>query len=262
MSKQSKQPTKCSAQLLQCTNKPELELLVYDKLQEHQLSLLPQPLVSIELSEPPQVQKDVPPLTQEIIELVERYSNIYLSRRLSQMPSESSDMKSEDFDLDDLESKNRSLDEEIGVRNETKDSKLGKGKSRADKLPELPVEDFNILNKNEESYFYIDKDEKRDEETTQLKQASNKKTEHEKMNEVLTLLLNTEVYYSEISETDKDSQEKNHPKNIPSWAYIISESEDEKVSETSSKRRQVTDYDRSIMYSRNSELETGESSTI
>ncbi|CAG8843561.1 33967_t:CDS:1, partial [Gigaspora margarita] len=54
----------------------------------------------------------------------------------------------------------------------------------------------------------------------------------------------------------------NHPKDIPSWAYITSEFEDEKVSETSSKRRRVTDYDRSIMYSRNSELETGESSTI
>ncbi|CAG8855050.1 27017_t:CDS:1, partial [Gigaspora margarita] len=54
----------------------------------------------------------------------------------------------------------------------------------------------------------------------------------------------------------------NHPKDIPSWAYITSESKDEKVSETSSKRRQVTDYDRSIMYSRNSKLETGESSTI
>ncbi|CAG8854283.1 24742_t:CDS:1, partial [Gigaspora margarita] len=44
--------------------------------------------------------------------------------------------------------------------------------------------------------------------------------------------------------------------------YITSESEDEKVSETSSKRRRVTDYDRSKMYSRNSELETGKSSTI
>ncbi|CAG8844292.1 31603_t:CDS:2, partial [Gigaspora margarita] len=47
----------------------------------------------------------------------------------------------------------------------------------------------------------------------------------------------------------------NHPKDIPSWAYITSESEDEKVSKTSSKRR-------SIMYSRNSELETSESLTI
>ncbi|CAG8741254.1 13139_t:CDS:2 [Gigaspora margarita] len=66
MSKQSKQPTKHSARLLQCTNKPELELL---------------PLVSIKLSEPSQVQKDVIPLTQEnnintnclLSKLVERF---------------------------------------------------------------------------------------------------------------------------------------------------------------------------------------------
>ncbi|CAG8856073.1 15890_t:CDS:2, partial [Gigaspora margarita] len=36
---------------------------------------------------------------------------------------------------------------------------------------ELPVKAFNISNKNEESYFYVDKDEKRDKETTQLRQA-------------------------------------------------------------------------------------------
>ncbi|CAG8855643.1 24765_t:CDS:1, partial [Gigaspora margarita] len=84
-----------------------LESLVYDKPQEHQLSLLPQPLVSIELSEPSQVQKDVTFLTQEnnintnrlLSELVERHPNIHLPGRLNQMPLESSDiMKSEDFD--------------------------------------------------------------------------------------------------------------------------------------------------------------------
>ncbi|CAG8849406.1 15937_t:CDS:1, partial [Gigaspora margarita] len=41
-----------------------------------------------------------------------------------------------------------------------------KGKGRANKLPELPVEDFNISNKNEESYFYIGEDEERDKKTT------------------------------------------------------------------------------------------------
>ncbi|KAF0443001.1 tubulin polyglutamylase ttll4 isoform x2: PROVISIONAL [Gigaspora margarita] len=479
MSKQSKQPTKRSARLLQRTNKPEFESLVHDKPQEHQSSLLSQPLVSIELSEPSQVH-----------ELVERHPNIHLPRRLSQMASESSDIiKSEDFDrikeenrqlckkVDDLESENRSLNEEMGVliqinelfdkesivfQNQIKELEMKlkianqeKGKSRADKLLELPVKAFNISNKNEESYFYVDEDEVRDKETTQLKQASNKKAEHEKIasdddnsdskgardelksiyknvpkmyklkadqvftsennqrvlaklipelvklmapkftplqsqlrkwlkilhrhqrerfikkqsgkldednrrlhvnnrvteymlfysfhialfleknlaikecqitfarnnkrvrghnkNEVLALLLNTEVHSPEISETDEDSQEKkrkiivynyswrslelkellrntldehsklglgssqshprnyddsrffyvvSHPKDIPSWAYITSESENEKVSETSSKRRRVTDYDRSIMYSRNSELETGESSTI
>ncbi|CAG8856585.1 13657_t:CDS:2, partial [Gigaspora margarita] len=59
-------------------------------------------------------------------ELVERYPNIHLPRRLSRMPSEFSDiMKSEDFDcikeknrqlhkkVDDLESENRSLNEEM-----------------------------------------------------------------------------------------------------------------------------------------------------
>ncbi|CAG8848922.1 31773_t:CDS:2, partial [Gigaspora margarita] len=41
-----------------------------------------------------------------------------------------------------------------------------------------------------------------------------------------------------------------HYKDIPSWAYVTSESKDKKVSETSSKR------------SRNSELETSELLTI
>ncbi|CAG8856772.1 10212_t:CDS:2, partial [Gigaspora margarita] len=103
-----------------------LESLVYDKPQEYQLSLLSQPLVSIELSELSQVQKDVTPLTQEnnvntnhlLSELVERHPNIHLPGRLSQVPSESSNIiKSEDFDcikeVDNLESENRSLNEEI-----------------------------------------------------------------------------------------------------------------------------------------------------
>ncbi|CAG8510228.1 19557_t:CDS:2, partial [Gigaspora rosea] len=222
MSKQSKQPTKRSARLLQRTNKPELESIVHDKPQEHQSSLLPQPLVSIEL--------------------IKRHPNIHLPGRLSRMPSESSNiMKSEDFDrikeVDDLESENRSLNEEIGVlmqinelfdkesivfQNQIKELEIKlkianqeKGKSRANKLLELPVKAFNISNKNEETYFYVDEDEESDKET--------------------------KAGY---------------------WAYITSEFEDEKVSETSSKRRRVTDYDSSIMYSRNSELETGESSTI
>ncbi|CAG8855690.1 4842_t:CDS:2, partial [Gigaspora margarita] len=158
-----------------------LESLVYDKPQEHQSSLLPQPLVSIELSELSQVQKDVTSLTQEnnvntnrlLRELVERYPNIHLPGKLSRMPSESSDiMKSEDFDrikeenrhlrkkVDDLKSKNRSLNEEMGVlmqikelfdkesivfQNQIKELEIKlkianqeKGKSRADKLLELP----------------------------------------------------------------------------------------------------------------------------
>ncbi|KAF0534157.1 hypothetical protein F8M41_010172 [Gigaspora margarita] len=78
------------------------------------------------------------------------------------MQSESSDIKSKDFDRINK-----------GVRNKNEDSKSGKGKSRADKLPKLPVEDFNILNKNKKSYFYVGKDKERDEETTQLRQASN-----------------------------------------------------------------------------------------
>ncbi|KAF0525838.1 ATP-dependent DNA helicase pif1 [Gigaspora margarita] len=211
------------------------------------------------------------------------------------MLSESSDiMKSEDFDHIKEESivfqnQIKELEMKLKIANQKKE------KSRADKLLEHPVKAFNISNKNEESYFYVDEDEERDKETTQLRQASNKKVEHEKIasdnddsdskgarNEVLALLLNTEVHSPEISENDEDSQEKkrkiivynyswhsleifyviNHPKDIPSWANITSESEDEKVSETSSKRRRVTDYDRSIMYSRNSKLETGESSTI
>ncbi|CAG8831251.1 44409_t:CDS:2, partial [Gigaspora margarita] len=212
------------------------------------------PLVSIELSEPSQVQKDVTPLTQEnnvntnclFSELVERHPNIHLPGRLSRMPSESFDiMKSKDFNLDNLESENRSLNEEMGV-----------------------LMQINELFDKESIVFQ-----------NQIKeQASNKKAEHEKIASddddsdfkgarVLAFLLNTTVHSPEISETNKDklgsSQSRprnyddsrffyvvNHPKNIPSWAYITSESEDEKVSETSSKR------------SRNSELETGESSTI
>ncbi|RIB00934.1 hypothetical protein C2G38_2232380 [Gigaspora rosea] len=166
MSKQSKQPTKRSARLLQRTNKPELESIVHDKPQEHQSSLLPQPLVSIEL--------------------IKRHPNIHLPGRLSRMPSESSNiMKSEDFDrikeVDDLESENRSLNEEIGVlmqinelfdkesivfQNQIKELEIKlkianqeKGKSRANKLLELPVKAFNISNKNEETYFYVDEDE-------------------------------------------------------------------------------------------------------
>ncbi|CAG8855645.1 44954_t:CDS:2, partial [Gigaspora margarita] len=150
-----------------------LESLVHDKSQEHQSSLLPQPLVSIELSEPSQVQKDVTSLTQEnnvntnrlLSELVERHPNIHLPGRLSRMLSESSNIiKSENFDhikeVDDLESKNRSLNEEIGVlmqinelfdkesivfQNQIKELEMKlkianqeKGKSRADKLLELP----------------------------------------------------------------------------------------------------------------------------
>ncbi|CAG8855201.1 41456_t:CDS:1, partial [Gigaspora margarita] len=66
------------------------------------------PLVSIELNELSQVQKNVTPLTQEnnvntnhlLSELVKRHSNIHLPGRLSQMPLESSDiMKLEDFEL-------------------------------------------------------------------------------------------------------------------------------------------------------------------
>ncbi|CAG8852916.1 9744_t:CDS:2, partial [Gigaspora margarita] len=122
-----------------------LESLVHDKPQKHQSSLLPQPLVSIELSEPSQVQKNVTPLTQKnnvntnylLSELVKRHPNIHLPGRL----------------IDNLESENRSLNEEI-----------------ADKLLELPVKAFNISNKNEELYFYVDKDEERDKETVQLRQ--------------------------------------------------------------------------------------------
>ncbi|CAG8819607.1 34118_t:CDS:2, partial [Gigaspora margarita] len=103
-----------------------LESLFHDKAQEHQLFLLPQPLVSSELNELLQVYKDVILLIQEnnvntnylFSELVERHPNIHLPRRLT------------------------------------------------DKLSELPVEDFNIPNKNKESYFYVDKDKERDEETT------------------------------------------------------------------------------------------------
>ncbi|RIB02366.1 hypothetical protein C2G38_2291562 [Gigaspora rosea] len=140
MPKQSKQPTKRSARLLQCTNKPGLELLVHDEPQEHQLSLLPQPLVSIELSEPSQVQKDVTPSTQQsnvntnslFNGLVERHPNIHLPERLSRMPSESSEtMKTEDFDrikeenkqlrkkVDDLKNENKNLDEEMNEDEES-----------------------------------------------------------------------------------------------------------------------------------------------
>ncbi|CAG8841899.1 6072_t:CDS:2, partial [Gigaspora margarita] len=243
MSKQSKQPTKRSARLLQCTNKPELESLVHDKPQEHQLFLLPQPLVSIELSEPSQVQKDVTSLIQEnnvntnrlLSELVERHPNIHLLGRLSQMLSESSDIiKSKDFDR--IKEENRQLRKKVD-------------NLETDKLLKLPVKAFNISNKNEKSYFYVDEDEERNKETTQLRQASNKKAEHEKI-------------VSDNDDSDSKGARLKELLHIPSWAYITSESEDEKVSETSSKRRRVTDYDRSIMYSRNSELETGESSTI
>ncbi|CAG8783390.1 1392_t:CDS:2 [Gigaspora rosea] len=197
MSKQSKQPTKRSARLLQRTNKPELESIVHDKPQEHQSSLLPQPLVSIELSELSQVQKDVTPLTQEnnvntnrlLSELVERYPNINLPGRLSRIPSESSDIiKSEDFDrikeenrqlrkkVDDLESENRSLNEKMCVL-----MQINELFDKESILLELPIKAFNISNKNEESYFYIDEDKESNKETTQLRQASNKKTEHEKI---------------------------------------------------------------------------------
>ncbi|CAG8593746.1 558_t:CDS:2 [Dentiscutata erythropus] len=221
MSKQSKQSTKRSARLLQRTNKPELESLAYNEPQEHQLSLLPQPLVSIGLSEPSKVQKDMTPSTQE--------SNVDTNSLLS------------------------------GLK------KIRRSKS-----------------------------------AKSLFAQNNKRVRGYNKNKVLNLLLNTEVHSPEVSETDKDSQEKkrkiivynyawrslevlglrssqsrpqnyddsrffylvSRPKDIPRWAYITSESENEKVSETSMKRRRVTNYNRSIMYSRNSELETGESSTI
>ncbi|CAG8656108.1 27906_t:CDS:2 [Gigaspora margarita] len=238
MSKQSKQPTKHSARLLQCTNKPELESLVYDKLQEHQLFSLPQPLVSIELSEPPQVQKNITPSIQEnnvntnclLSELVERHPNIHIPERLSQMPLEDFDHIKE---VDDLESENRSLDEEMGeLEIKLKIANQRKGKSRADKLLELP--------------------------------ASNKKTKYEKIvsDDDDSDSKGARFSYSFIFRKNsviKKCQITFCPK---SWVYITSKSEDEKVFETSSKRRQVTDYVRSIMYSRNSKLETSKSSTI
>ncbi|RIB22374.1 hypothetical protein C2G38_2296027 [Gigaspora rosea] len=206
MSKQSKQPTKRSARLLQHTDKPGLESLVHDDPQEHQLSLLPQPSVSIELSEPSQVQKDMTSSTQEsnvntnslLSRLVGRHPNIHLLERLSRILSESFEaIKSEEFDrikeenrqlrkkVDDLKNENKNLDKEMSVlmqinelfnkestafRNQIKELEMKlkianqeKGKSRADKLFELPIEDFNISNKNEEIYhFFVDEDEESD----------------------------------------------------------------------------------------------------
>ncbi|CAG8653704.1 19127_t:CDS:2 [Dentiscutata erythropus] len=173
----------------------KLESLAYNNSQEHQSSLLPQPLVSIGLSEPSKVQKDVTPSTQE--------SNVDTNSLLSGLSAKS-----------------------LFARNDKR------------------VRGYN-------------------------------------KNEVLNLLLNTEVHSPELKKLlrytlDKhsrlglgsgQSRTRNYDdsrflylvsclKDIPRWAYVISESENEKISETSMKRRRVTDYDRSIIYSRNSELET------
>ncbi|CAG8776281.1 5795_t:CDS:2, partial [Gigaspora rosea] len=142
-----------------------------------------------------------------------------------------------------------------------------KGKSRADKLFELPIEDFNISNKNEEIYhFFVDEDEEK-------KIVSDNDDSDSKRARLKELLCHTLDEHSRLGLGSSQSRPRNYddsrffyvvsrPKDIPRWAYVTSESENDKVSETSTKRRRVTDYDRSIMYSRNSELETGESSTI
>ncbi|KAF0396422.1 hypothetical protein F8M41_010072 [Gigaspora margarita] len=147
--------------------------------------------------------------------------------------------------------------------------KKEKEKGREDKLPELPVEDFNISNKIEESYFYVGEDEERDKETTQLRQASNKKTEHEKMvsdnddsdskgarNKVLTLLLNTEGHSLKISETDEDSQEKKRKIIVYNYSWHPLENWDQ--AEADPEIMMIQDF----FTFRNSELETSKSLTI
>ncbi|CAG8777013.1 25439_t:CDS:2, partial [Gigaspora margarita] len=263
--------------------------------------------LSIELSELPKVQKNV------TLSIQEKSSEIMKSEDFDRIKEENRQLRKK---VNDLKNENKNLDEEISVlmqinelfnkeliafQNQIKELEMklkianqGKGKSRADKLLKLPVEDFNVSNKNKEAYhFYID--EESNEKTTRLRQVNNKKTKQEKMssddddsdskkarkkiqrskstkslfarndkrvqgynkNEVLNLLLNTEVHSPE----DWD-QAKADPEIImiqdffTLWAYVTSESENEKVSEISTKRRRVTDYARSIMYSRNSELET------
>ncbi|CAG8849065.1 14813_t:CDS:2, partial [Gigaspora margarita] len=206
----------------------------HDKLQEHQLSLLSQPLVSIELSKPSQVQKDVTPLTQKnnvntnrlLSELVKRHPNIYLSGRLSRMPSESSDiMKSEDFDHIKEESENRSLNEEMGVliqinelfnkesivfQNQIKELKMKlkianqkKRKNRANKLLELPASNKKAKHEKIASDD-DDSDSKGARSAKSLFAQNDKQVRGYNKNEVLALFLNTEVHYPEISETNEN----------------------------------------------------------